>query len=291
MFLDDSLILRYNQYHRHSIPERSIRFRLLSRKSPYEKELRRLENKEAAWLERRTAKKDPALNRFLADKIPAGLQNTLNSAFFTAFETIFSRGGGIIDKTFSPKEAQKTYEINRCAAFIRPDKKNLRAFSKNARRTSTGNTALSGAAGIGMGIFGVGLPDIPILVGFLLKTVYQIAVSFGYEYASDKERYFILLLLEGAAARGEHAITMEKTVDAFIRGETPEINPDSLKIQMRRTADALSADLLYLKFIQTIPIVGAAGGISDIVCMRETADFAEMKYRRRFYTEKERNLR
>ncbi len=51
---------------------------------------------------------------------------------------------------------------------------------------------------------------------------------------------------------------------------------------MRRTAGALSSELLYLKFVQGIPIVGVAGGASDIVYQRKIASYASLKYRRRF---------
>ena len=44
--------------------------------------------------------------------------------------------------------------------------------------------------------------------------------------------------------------------------------------------------LLYQKFLQGIPIVGAAGGISDAVCLQRVQRYAALKYRRRFLLER-----
>ncbi|MBQ8597143.1 MAG: EcsC family protein, partial [Lachnospiraceae bacterium] len=47
-----------------------------------------------------------------------------------------------------------------------------------------------------------------------------------------------------------------------------------------------SKELLYMKFLQGIPIVGAAGGAYDVIYMKQVVKYAEMKYRRRFYTKR-----
>lgn len=41
-----------------------------------------------------------------------------------------------------------------------------------------------------------------------------------------------------------------------------------------------------MKFLQGIPIVGAAGGAYDAVYMKQIVKYAEMKYRRRFYSKR-----
>ena len=51
---------------------------------------------------------------------------------------------------------------------------------------------------------------------------------------------------------------------------------------MRLTANALSHELLYMKFLQGIPIAGIVGGVFDAVYLKRIADYADLKYRRRF---------
>ena len=40
--------------------------------------------------------------------------------------------------------------------------------------------------------------------------------------------------------------------------------------------------MLYLKFVQGIPLIGVAGGISDAVYQKKITDYAMLKYKRRF---------
>lgn len=45
----------------------------------------------------------------------------------------------------------------------------------------------------------------------------------------------------------------------------------------------LSKELLYMKFLQGIPVVGVAGGAFDVKYMKEITAYAELKYRKRYY--------
>ena len=49
--------------------------------TPLEKEWGKVVNQELAFLQKREEKTDSRLNQLLEKKIPAGLQNTLDSAF------------------------------------------------------------------------------------------------------------------------------------------------------------------------------------------------------------------
>ena len=66
---------------------------------------------------------------------------------------------------------------------------------------------MSGAAGIGMGILGVGISDIPVFTGMILKSIYEIAMHYGYSYETEEEQHFILLLIQGAVSQGEEMFT------------------------------------------------------------------------------------
>ena len=47
---------------------------------------------------------------------------------------------------------------------------------------------ISGVSGIGLGLLGLGLPDIAVLTGLILKSIYEIAVSYGYDYQREEEQ-------------------------------------------------------------------------------------------------------
>lgn len=255
--------------------------------------MERLEKKEQRMLEKRMLKNTPLLHRLLADKLPQKLQDTLRDAFLHAFEAIFTHGGGIINKTFSEEKQKTEYEIRRYTAEVQPTKKSLRAFSKKAEQIRRGNTVLSGTAGTVMGLLGIGLPDIPVFVGFLLKNIYETAIANGFDYKTPGEQYFILLLMESALVTGDAALDNETLVNAWIESHrlipAGVQKPEVFRKQMRKTAYALADAVLYMKFIQGIPIIGAAGGISDAVCVSQIGTYASLKYERRRLTQTRQN--
>lgn len=258
---------------------------LFQKKSAFERELDRLERQEARFLSARAAKQETYLNRLLEEKVPKKVQGTLNVAFSKAFSLIFEKGTTVIEKTYKREEIEKNFLVNEYSAELRNDRKALRAFSKAAGKTGTKNLILSGAAGMGMGLLGIGIPDIPLFTGLMLKNIYEIAMNFGYEYASEKERYFILLLIQGAVSYGEKMLQIDAEVNSYI--DTGVYPADYDKEQMiDAAASCLSKELLYMKFLQGIPVVGVVGGAYDVVYIRRITEYAELKYRRRFYKDK-----
>ena len=145
------------------------------------------------------------------------------------------------------------------------------------------NLLLSGAAGIGMGAFGAGLPDIPLFTAMILKSIYEIALQYGFSYESEEEKYFILLLIQGAVADWDELQDIEEKIDVFIDTELLPLYY-SREGQIRSAAAGLSKELLYMKFLQGTPIVGIIGGVYDVVYMKKINEYAELKYRRRFYS-------
>ena len=51
---------------------------------------------------------------------------------------------------------------------------------------------------------------------------------------------------------------------------------------IQKTASYLSKELLYMKFLQGIPVVGAVGGAYDVVYLKQITEYANLKYERRF---------
>jgi len=141
---------------------------------------------------------------------------------------------------------------------------------------------LSGAAGIGMGAAGMGIPDIPVFTAMILKSIYELALRYGFSYKTEEEKYFILLLIQGAVAPWEELQEVEEKLDVFIDTELLPLYY-SREGQIRKTAAGLSRELLYMKFLQGVPLVGAIGGAYDVVYMKKITEYAELKYRRRFY--------
>ena len=252
--------------------------RLFDKRTPLQKEWEKLEVQEQRFLQKRSEKRENILNQKLEEKIPPKLQETLDTAFAKAFALIFEKGTRVIEKTY---QRAKLEQVRQYTADVKQNSKSLRSFSKKARDTGTKNLLLSGVAGIGMGVLGIGLPDIPVFTGMILKNIYETALQYGYSYESREEKYFILLLIRGAVSYGDTLCEIDGKVNEFIRnGILPEEYQD--KEQIEQTAGALSKELLYMKFLQGIPVVGAVGGAYDAVYMKRITEYAELKYRHRY---------
>ena len=241
------------------------------------KEWEALKKKEKKFLESRKEKSESRLNRLLAEKVPEQLRSKLNAAFEKAFSLIFRKGTGIIEKTYGREKIERTYQVNQYLAGLEENSRNIRAFSKSAGAAGGRNLIFSGVEGIGLGLLGIGLPDIPLFTGLILKHMYQLALSYGFSYDTEEERYWILLLIRGALSCGEDSRKLSREADLFIRdGALPEKYDQEEEI--RRTAACLSGELLYMKFLQGIPLAGAVGGAYDVIYLSRIQKYAGIKY-------------
>lgn len=256
--------------------------------SPLEKEWIKLQKQEQIYMQKRMEKKYSRINQLLEKKVPQNLQRTLDTAFSKAFYLIFEKGTGVIEKTYKKEELEKNYQINEFAAELRNNRKSLKAFSKKASGAGNLNMLISGVSGIGLGVLGIGIPDIVLFTGLMLKSIYEIALHFGFNYENDEEKQFILLLIRGAISYGEELHEINDELNYFIEtGHYTKVR--ILNDRINEAAQGLSKELLYMKFLQGIPIVGAAGGAYDVIYMKQIVKYAEMKYRRRFYSGRLRN--
>lgn len=253
------------------------------KQTPLQKEWSKLIKQETSYLEKRMEQSDSKLNQFLASKVPPTLQGTLDKAFSKAFHTVFEKGTGVIEKTYKKEEIRKQYQINDYVAGLSDTRKSLKAFSKKASGSGNANLAISGVSGVGLGVLGIGIPDIVLFTGLVLKSVYEIALNYGYDYESENERRFILLLIQGALTHGKEMQEINGRVNAYIENGR-HVETESLEACIDAAGACMSKELLYMKFLQGIPVVGAVGGAYDAIYMKQIIKYAELKYRRRFLT-------
>lgn len=254
---------------------------LCRKKNPLEAEWKLLLKEELKFARGRQEQKKNLINKALEGKVPVKLQDTLNIAFQKAFTLLFEKATPVLEKTYNKKKAENEYKVKEYIHNLEGDKKSLKSFRKGSTGKAVLNTALSGISGTAMGAFGVGIPDIPVLVSFMLRSIYEIAISYGFDYEKEEEKYFILLVIRGAVSGGAAFLEIEEGLNAF--AEEPVLPGEYYREQqIIWTSNALSRELLYMKFLQGIPIVGAVGGFYDTAYMRQITEYAALKYRRRF---------
>ena len=255
------------------------------KRAPLEKEWDKLVKEERKFLLSQAVKRESFLNQKLEQVVPDKLQDTLDTAFAKAFGLIFDKGTGVIEKTYNKDELEKRFQINQFASEVRKDGKSLKKITRRAKQSGSMNLLMSGTAGIGMGVLGVGIPDIPVFIGMVLKSVYEIALNYGYCYDTPEEQYFILLLIETAVSHGRELVERNQEIDEYIKHEEmPE--PYNRDVQIKLTSAMLSKELLYMKFLQGVPVVGAVGGAYDVVYLKQITEYANLKYKRRFLMKK-----
>ena len=255
------------------------------RDTAWKKEWNYLTKQESDYIRKNRYKKATRLNSLLESKIPDGLQNTLDIAFAKAFELIFEKGTGIIEKTYDKNGIEKQYKVNEYSAELYEDRSSLRMFSKKASNSGNKNLVITSVEGVGLGVLGIGLPDIPLFTAVLLKSIYEVALHFGYSYDTKEEKFFILKLIQAALSYGPDLIAFDDQLNKFIDdGKLPDNYEQSL--QIRGTAGTMSTELLYMKFLQGLPVVGAIGGAYDTVYLQKVLKYAKLKYHRRFLADK-----
>ena len=256
-------------------------------KSALEKEWTKLEKDEYLFLDKAMHKEDSKLNQFLETKVPDSLQKTLDDAFAKAFQLVFEKGTDVIEKSYKKDDIEKDYAINSYAATVKENRKNLKAFSKKASGAGRTNLLLSGVSGIGMGVLGIGIPDIVVFTSLMLRSVYEIGLNYGFKYDTEEEKKFILSLIQGAVCHDTQLLRINNDLNEFMKDGIFSKDFD-MDVCIRKAAAALSRELLYMKFLQGIPVVGAVGGAYDVIYMKQINKFAELKYRRRFLEGKKR---
>lgn len=233
------------------------------------KELTKARISETDFLIRRKKQKQSYIDSKIEKYMPEGLAGTLEAAFTKAFEIIFRDGTGIIKKTYGRGSS---------------DNDDIVMLRNRARAILAKDTVVTAAEGTGLGLAGIGLPDIPVFTAVLLRNIYQLAECYGFDYESKTEQVFILKLIETGLSYGESAEKLNDELNALME----QIDNEDytyyglISQQIKAASEAVSKEVLYMKFIQTIPVVGAAGGISNLTCLNKVGRFAELKYRKRF---------
>jgi len=251
-----------------------------------QKRIAEIEKKEEKWVENALKEKDAWYEKLTA-KIPKIVVDNLQRAFSKGFELLFVNGTGLMNKICPKEGLAQDYDINNYAFEVKGTKKSLKRVAAPARNSQRTNFAITLAEGVGMGITGMGIPDIPVFLGLLLRGVYEIAATFGIDYNEQDEKYFILLLMETVVLHGNDKVSANQNLDDYMNQLlAKEVKPYNFKEQLRKTADAYATDTLFLKFVQGAPVVGLVGGLYNPVYYKRLADYARIKYEKRYLLQK-----
>lgn len=253
---------------------------MINENKSYKLELHRVEQQEENYLKRRGKNKTSLINSVTKKNIPEKVLDTLEEVFYRSLKMMLEKGTNGLERTIGREEKEARWEENIQHAQILRDTSSLRNLSREATKDSARNFLLSGITGVGLGIVGVGIPDVAVYSAMLIREVYSHALNYGYHYDTDEEKYFALLLIRGAFLSGPALAEVNEKANQFMKkGEIPE-NTDLLH-EIQITSKTVSNEISSCKVVQGLPLVGAVGGVYDAVYMARLAEYADVKYRRR----------
>ncbi len=234
------------------------------------------------FLKTYTKKKIAPLQERISEKIPAQLENTLVQAFSGAFKLIYRNGLPWIEKTFSALEMNETYQ-KRCEKLdATMGKKNFKDYKRQLKDAS-----MVMGEGIGLGALGISLPDIPVYIGFLLRTCMISAKSHGIDISSEKERYMMLQLIALSVAPKENRQDRQSLLRELSKNidDYNDVFYD-LESAIRDASAQLAQSMLLSRFVMGVPLIGTIGGLYHSNMILRLQQFSDIYYERRLLYKK-----
>ncbi len=253
------------------------------------KELQYINKQEEKLRKDASGCKSFGLKEVFEKEVPQLVYENLEKAFCKAFYFMFQKGNKVIGKSCSKDNLSKNFEVLNYAFEIKKGRREIKKIRRSARSRNIANMAITTAEGAGLGIFGIGLPDILIFIGILLKGIYETALCYGYDYEKAEEKIFILKMIEASLSKGEDwekindeiNLTLEEgIIDGFKNEE------DILSKHITSAAKVLALDMIAFKFIQGLPLIGIIGGAVNPFYYRKVLRYVQLKYQKRFLLEK-----
>ena len=245
------------------------------------KELQRINKREmnlrAAALDKKPTQWRTQLEEKIPEKVYAGLQK----AFTTGFSVVFNQGRALIEKTYNKEDIKADYHVLDYAIQVKGSPKEMWNMRAGASAASGINLAITTIEGIGLGALGVGMPDIILFISTMLKGIYETALRYGFSYESPQEQLWILKMMAAAMSSGKEWVKHNEEVDLLLCSNAV-VSQEGLDQQLQETASVFAMDMLVLKFIQGIPVVGMIGGIANPVYYKKVLQYVQLKYQKRY---------
>ena len=218
----------------------------------------------------------------LEQKIPAKVYDGLQSAFGKAFSLVFRKGSAILEKSYRKEEMLTDHRVADYVLRHQGRRGEIRRMRNAASRSNLANLTMTTVEGVGLGALGVGIPDIVLFITTLLRGIYETALSYGYAYDTPAEQLLILKMMAASLTPGDEGELQDNEVDRLLLQLPHVVGESELQEQIDKTASAFAVDMLLLKFIQGLPVVGLLGGAANPVYYNKVMRYVELKYRKRY---------
>lgn len=263
---------------------------MISINDTIKKHLNLIEKKEKKFLNKKQGiiegSLEPIVDK-IESKVPQTLKDSLDKAFYKAFQVIFEKGTKYIEMMYNKNKIQFNHGINDYSLSRKVSSKSIKKIDRHAQRSKLLNTSISTIEGAGLGLLGIGIPDIPLFTAMVLKTIYEISLSYGFLYELEEEKVYVLNIIKAALTSGEVQRKYNHKVELLADKIDNHIPFDyDLKKEIVNTSKILSDSMLTSKFVQGIPVIGAVGSIANYTTINKISRYGALKYKKRYLNNK-----
>ena len=241
-----------------------------------------LQRKENKVMSAALKARQPGWKKALEAKVPEKVYTGLNSAFAKGFSLVFQHGRKVIELTYKKEKAEKGHTARNENFQSSGDRREVKQIHKSAGRSNKVNLVMTTVEGVGLGALGIGMPDIVLFLSTVLRGVYETALHYGFGYETRFEQMLILKMMAASLSSGEAWFHRNKEINDWILAGEREIPETDFQAQIQDTASVFAMDMLLLKFIQGLPVVGLLGGAANPLYYNKILQYAQLKYKRRY---------
>lgn len=254
------------------------------------REFAALQRQESRLMDKAVRAKTAGWKTMLEQKVPAKVYSGLNSAFCKGFSLVFQHGRKLIELTYKKETLQQKHTAQDDGFQTLGQRKSLRRLHKNAKGANSLNVAVTTLEGVGLGALGIGMPDIVLFLTTVLRGIYETALHYGFQYESRFEQMLILKMMAASLSAGEEWFSRNREINDWLRLDHRVVSEEEFEKQIRLTAEVFAMDMLLLKFIQGLPVVGILGGAANPLYYNKVMRYVQLKYRRRYLLKLQKNI-
>ena len=100
----------------------------------------------------------------------------------------------------------------------------------------------------------------------------------------------ILKMMAASLSTGGDWFSRNREVNDLLRLDDCEISAEEFEKQIQQTSQVFAMDMLLLKFVQGLPVVGILGGAANPLYYSRVMRYVQLKYRRRYLLKLQKNM-
>lgn len=195
-----------------------------------------------------------------ADSLPTLHRETLEMAFYQSLAFLMNPQEDILANFICREELEEKFHQLDRAVDHDPGFRALGHMEREAARLNNMDFSAAALEGLGFGTVGIGSPETVILCALMLRTLYETGLVYGFNIDHPWEK-------------------------DLADGITPEIDRER---RMHTAAARMAGSMSLQKFVQGIPVIGAAGLFFNTAAMNRLQTLSRCVYKQRYLRMKER---